>query len=410
MSNVALDQLNSLLALEQGGQDADANLKKVQDARNQFLAPRPADDEANFAAPEALATAVGAGFILGPAGGLLLGLTQGILGKRAEQNALDQYNREAGIISKANDIFNDEIDRQVASATNPDDIAQLTAMQSQKDAALQMMTSANPTIQQKGTELFADFSTRMNDFATLQEEQSIERDTLRRELGQELYDRHLTLNDKFRADSANFEAQQATANNIIESINRGDGASVTAALATLPLLVNPDAGATTEAEVEIWSKVGGTVDSLLGKVQKELGSGGLTDDTRREILGVATQYKRNSISFQQAREAYYGEQMQIEGLPQQLAGQYNLSGRLPVVQQGGFVKGESLAEQKTTAGEAAVEGAVEGTKNFATEFIDNTSMQINDYLDERKHEKAWREEFFRIHGSYPADDLGMNIQ
>lgn len=411
MSNAALDELNALLSMEQGAEDAAANLKKVQDARTQFAA-RPGE-EADFAAPEALATAIGAGFILGPAGGLLLGLAQGIIGKREKQNALDAYARDSGIISATNDIFNDELDRLVATATNPEDIAQLTAMQSQKDAALQMITSTNPTISQKGTELLADFSGRMNDFATAQEEQQIERDALKRELGQELYDRHLTLNDKFRADSANFEAQQATANNIIESINRGDGASVTAALATLPLLVNPEAGATTEAEVEIWQKVGGTVDGLISRVQKELGGGGLSNDTRKEILGVAQQYKRNSIAFQQAREAFYGEQLQIEGIPPSLAGQYNLSGRLPVVQQGGFVRSEDVAESK----ESPVEAAAEGAQNFATEFIDNTSMKINDFLDERRHEKAWRQEVFRIHGSDPTsgpvpviDEQGRRIK
>lgn len=401
--NKAQRQLESLLNMQGEAQDAQANLAKLNEARDDFFAR--SDGEARFALPEALATGIAASWVLGP-GGLLLGLAQGLLGKKEEQNIIDAFAQDSAALQSTNDIFNDELDRLSLTTTSPNDLEQLSAMQTQKDAAMQLMMSANPELQAKGQDMMTEFATGLNQYTVRQEEQDIAAtaldDQLRRELEKETYDRHRALLGDFQQESGNFEAQQATANNIMQSLNKGDGASVTAALATLPLLVNPDAGATTEAEVEIWQKVGGTVDSLIGRVQKELGSGGLTDDTRQEIIDVAQQYKRNSISFQQAREAFYGNIISTEGIPQKLWSQYNLSGRLPVVQNGGFVRGEALQENNS---DSAVNTAVD----TSTSLIDKASMAINDSIDSVKHELAWREEFFKIHGRQPrsTDNQGV---
>ena len=75
--------------MQDQGQDNAANLKKLEDARGEFNVG--AGGEASFALPEALATAVGVGWLLGPVGGLAMGIAQGILGKKEKQNALDAF-------------------------------------------------------------------------------------------------------------------------------------------------------------------------------------------------------------------------------------------------------------------------------------------------------------------------------
>lgn len=411
MANKAQDELQSLLDMQGEAQDAQANLAKLEDARTKFIAR--GGDEADFALPEALATGIGAAWLLGPAG-ILLGVAQGILGKKEQQNAIDAYNSEVQAMSATNDIFNDELDRLALTVTNPNDLEQLSSLQTQKDAAMQMIQSGSPELMDKGRAMFEQFSTGLNEYTVRQEEQRISVEAMdaqmQRELGQEKYARHRSLLGDFHAESSEFEAQQATANNILQSLNNGDGASVTAALATLPLLVNPEAGATTEAEVEIWQKIGGTFDGLRGRVEKELGTGGLTDATRREIIDVTHQYKRNSIAFQQAREARYGDAVGVEEIPQKYWSQYNLSGTLPVVQEGGFVRSETLKEEETAGVDDLASEGVGKVKGAITGAVDRASMAINDKIDDYRHTKAWKDEFFRIHGQYPADETGGRLR
>ena len=296
------------------------------------------------------------------------------------------------------------------TTTNPNDLEQLSAMQSGKDAAMKLMSSASPELRQQGAALLSKFNDDLNAYTVSQEEQRIAAETLdaqlQRDLDKETYDKHRSLLGDFTAESANFEKQIATADNITQALNRGDGAAITAALATLPLLVNPQAGATTEAEVEIWQKIGGRADALIASIQKELGAGGLSDPTRKEIIGLTSQYKRNAIAFQQARESYYGQLVVDEKIPENLWRQYNISGRLPVVQQGGFIRGETHIINEGGSATERAKGFLETAKGFTTEAIDNTSMFINDKVDGYKHEKAWRNEFFKLHGREPRADEG----
>lgn len=403
--NKAQEELEGLLAMQGDAQDSAANLAKVQDARRQFASTGA--DDADFALPEAGATAIAAGFLLGPIGGLAMGLAQGFLIKNERQNIIDQVNAENEQLALADQIVFEEFDRAALAAQNPEDVRQISALQTEYSVARRV---GDPERMQSAIAGLTEFEAKNEEQRIAAEEFDAQ---MRRDMDQETYNRHRSLLGDFQAESGNFEAQQATANNILESMNKGDGASVTAALATLPLLVNPDAGATTEAEVEIWQKIGGTVDGLIGRVQKELGTGGLTDPTRREIIEVTQQYKRNSIAFQQAREARYGRAISTENIPDKYRAQYNLSGQLPVVQQGGFIRGEELQEgSENNVADLAVETAqtgARGVKDFVTSKIDNASMAIGDWFDRRKHEKAWREEFFRIHGRAPtaADNQGV---
>jgi len=400
MANKAAQELQELLDMQTEAQDSAANLAKLTEARTQFTS---GDLDQGSALPEALLTAVGIGWVLGPVGGLLIGAAQGILGHQQRKSALDNYLADMGILESTNNIFNDQFDRMELAATTPEDLAQISAMRTQHEIAMEYSTSPNDATAQKGAAMMDNLNTKMTDFGVKNEEQAVALKAsdaqLQRDLEKETYAKHRGLLGDFQAESANFPMQQQTADNVLEALNRGDGASLTAALATMPLIINPQAGATTEAEVEIWQKVGGRLDALKGIVAKELGAGGLTDPTRKEIIGVTQQYKRNSIGSQQAIEAHYGEVLTAEKIPENLWPQYNMSGRMPVVRDGGFIKGADMTDESgiaTAAGDAA-----EGT----TSMIDQASMAIGDFFDNRKHEQAWREEYFRIHGTEPNRPL-----
>ena len=96
MANKAQTALQGLLVMQEDGKAASANSKKLLDARNDFDVT--AGGEAEFALPEAMATAVGAGWLLGPVGGLLMGVAQGVLGKKEKQAALDNYAQDMGVL------------------------------------------------------------------------------------------------------------------------------------------------------------------------------------------------------------------------------------------------------------------------------------------------------------------------
>jgi hypothetical protein len=359
--------------------------------------------EAEFAGPEALATAVGAGFILGPVGGLAVGIAQGLLMKGERQGLLDAYAADSAAMQDINEIYTDQLDQREMMAETPEDLAQINGLRAEQDAAMRL--SASGTLQAEGAAAWERFSTNLNAFDVANEAQRIARevkeaDDARLHSATEISAHRALLGD-FRSDSANFEVEQNNANNTLAALNSGTGASLTAALASMPIIVNPEAGATTEAEVDIWRNINGTIESLTGRIQQELGSGGLTDPTRKEIIKVVQQYKQQSIASQQAREAYYGTRLEPNGIPQRFAPEYNLSARVAQVREGGFVRGKYLRDEKNGVDDV-VSNAVEPTQGIIGNTIDEISMSINDTIDEQRYNRAYMLEFFKIHGRYPT--------
>ena len=399
MANDALRALEDLDRMGQQGQAAAANSQKLMEERSR---PETVSDgqQAKFALPEALATAVGAGWVLGPVGGILMGVAQGILIKNEKQQALNAYLADTDALNNTKSIIDNEFDQADLEALTDADRQQISGFRTMSDMGMAMSKSPYPDTAQRGAAMITESANLLDQFRATNESQMIAAkaadDQLRRDLDNETYTRHRGLLGDFGGRIGDFDQSIATADNIIEAVNKGDGASLTAALATLPLLVNPSAGATTEGEVEIWQKISGTVDGLLGRVQKELGGGGMTDSTRKQLLGVANQFKRNTISAAQAVEAEFGEHLVNEKIPRHLWGQYNRTGRLQVVQEGGFVRGDDVSEASSSAGA--------DIKKATTGLIDKASMAIGDTIDAVKHEKAWRDEFFRIHNRQPRMD------
>ena len=212
MASKAQEGLQNLLEIEGQTQSSAANLAKLQEARTQFIAS--GGDEADFAMPEAMATAIGVGWLLGPVGGLLMGVAQGILGKREEQSLLDQYAADQGVMTDLNDIYNDAFERAAIAANTPEELAQILSWQSQADAGFRM-SQGSPELREDGATMMSEAMAGLNELNVTNEVQAIEARAedarLKRELDDTQYSRYTSSIGSFRAESAGYEGvMQAT--------------------------------------------------------------------------------------------------------------------------------------------------------------------------------------------------------
>ncbi len=334
-TNKAEQGLQNLLAMQGEAQDSAANLAKLEDARNQFIAR--GGDEAEFAMPEALATAVGVGWLLGPVGGLLMGLAQGILTKRERQNALDEYAEDMGALSETNDIFNDELDRMALTVTNPDDLQQLSALQTQKDAAMQMMSSASPELQQQGSSMLAEFSSKLNDYSVRQEEQAIQASAydaqLRRELDDTQYSRYNSSINSFRAESATYEGVMQATDIALDALTNGTPSDLWAAGILINKALDPTSVVRQE-EAEAVGALGSMWDKANVLMEKARSGQVMLPEQRKELSAMLYRMRESSTEFQLAREARYSDEVNDIGLPMKYHNNFRLATSVPASVQG----------------------------------------------------------------------------
>lgn len=338
MSNRALQELEGLLKLQgdAGGSMAQAQnvVEEQQDFERRAIRVSASDadaPEASFAWPEALVTAIGAGWLLGPAGGLLTGLAQGILGKEAEQNALDEYWADNDVLGITGAVYERKFN-ELEQTADPRDLDQLGALRTQYETGLRMMTGS-PELRPLGQKMFAGAVGGLNELLVKSEAQAIDEAATMDARTRSAFN---DLKQNFRVDSALFLPQVQLADMVIELVNEGTGASLTAAIASMPTLINPEAGATSDAEVAIWAGVDGVIGELLGKVKQELGQGKLLDSTRKDIIDVAKQYRSKAIGAQKAKEAKYGDFLVIEKIPKDRWAYFTMMDMVPSREMGPF--------------------------------------------------------------------------
>ncbi len=330
MPNKAADELQNLLDMEVDAGTAQDNLAKLQEARTQFN-PNP-DQEADFGWPEGAATAVAAGWILGPVGGLLFGLAQGLYTKKQEQAALDSYINTGEALGSAADIFHSELDRMALAATNPNDVAQLSAMQTEFDTAMQLMSSASPELQQKGSEMLASAHTKMNDYAVRQEEQAIELkaydDELRRAMDQEQYDRFTALHDDFRAESQGYEDVMLATDNALNALQNGTPSELWAAGILINKALDPT-GVVRQEEAEAVGAIGSIWDKANTLMEKARSGQTMLPEQRQELMGLLYSMRETSTEFQLTRQSDYLERAELAGVPQQYWGTFQKAQNVP---------------------------------------------------------------------------------
>jgi len=333
-TNKAQQELQNLLNMQGEAQDSAANLEKLEQARTQFVAEGGADDAVW---PDALMTAVGIGWVLGPVGGLLMGVAQGILGKQQKQTALDAYTKDMGVLDDTNNIFNDELDRLALTVTNPNDLDQLSSLQTQKDAALRMMSSASPELQQQGSQMLAEFSTRMNDYAVTQETQRIDAETydaqLKRELDDKQYSQYNTSINSFRAESSQFESVMQSTDVALDALANGSPADLWAAGILVNKALDP-IGVVRSEEAEAVGRLGSIKERANVLLEKARSGQTMLPEQRKELSTLLYSIRETHTKFQLAREARYADQNDDIGLPAKYHNNFRLATSVPAAATG----------------------------------------------------------------------------
>jgi len=329
-TNRAAAELQNLLDMQGDAQSAEDNLAKLQEARTQFN-PN-ADQEADFAWPEGAATAVAAGWILGPVGGLLMGLAQGLYTKRQEQAALDQYVNTGSTLGAAADIFHSELDRLALTTENPGDLEQLSAMQTEFDTAMQFMSSASPELQQQGSQLLASAHEKLNGYTVRQEEQAIAAkaydDQLRRDLDEQQYSRFNELHDEFRAESQGFEDVMLATDQALNALQNGTPSELWAAGILINKTLDPT-GVVRQEEAEAVGAIGSLWDKANTLMEKARSGQTMLPEQRQELMGLLYSMRETNTQFQLARESRYANTIGDLELPQQYHDNFRLASNVP---------------------------------------------------------------------------------
>lgn len=311
MANRAAQELEALLSLGSGPVDAGAELERL-DAESEIDVPSGGSGKAKFATPEALATAVGASFILGPIGGLLLGAAQGIIGKQMRQGQLDAIAAEANALAEADELVASTFDAQRAGLSNPHDIQQLNTIQSQYDAARKLMQSPFEETKAKGMALMQQALEAQRAFDVRQEEQAIAaaqaEETALRELGAENYSRFRTSQGNFMKESAPYmEVRQATLN-ALNALDRGTPVDQYAAIKMLEKALDPGS-IVRPAEQEAWGKLGSIYERANVLVNK-MGKGeSLSPSQVDQMIDLLGSIENESYKIQVERENRYSDEL-----------------------------------------------------------------------------------------------------
>lgn len=365
-----------LAALTQSVQGADTNARQMAatdrergtHAGMRALDP-DGDGEASFALPEALATAVGAGWLLGPAGGLALGIAQGILGKREKQNALDLFAAEQDAISDIQQTLGGQFDVLEANTTNANDIEQLAALRTQQDAAFQMMKSGSPSIQQKGMEMLATVQDQVNGYTDQQETQRIEQEAIdaqiARELDKDQRDLFVSELDKHETKSDSFIQSVEKSGEVRRHLENGTPASLSAALVGIVKLQDPTSAAM-EGEVNAWRGIGNLSDKLMGYVNQLDEGQPLTSGQAKDMLGLVDNIMAERTRIQLSRQSRVRDRLDAAGLPQKYWDEFDIVSDYPDLQKYA-VAWTTGTEDVQDAGQTAIVDAIEATVNTASD-------------------------------------------
>lgn len=370
MTNRALQELAALNDAAASTVDQAARQRATEEARaaeteasTPLQVRRSDDQEAGFALPEALATGVAAGWLLGPAGGIALGIAQGILGKNAEQNALDAFAAEQDVISGASDIIGDELSRMEATARNADDLNQVSNMMTQKDAAFKFLTSASPRLQAMGQDMMTKLQDEMINYSDRQETQRVAREELEaqliRELGQEQYDRFESMKVRFDNESRQYEDVLGATNIAMAALEGGTPAQLHAASVLINKALDPTGVVRTEEAQAL-----GTLGSIFEKADvyiERLATGkSLLPQQRRDFQVLLKQIQDGAAEIQLAREARYLTELSDADVPQKYWDNFTLVESVPASKPQP-IDDDSVASAVRTpvidAAEATVEGA-----------------------------------------------------
>lgn len=338
------------------------------------------DGEAEFSTPEALATAVGASFILGPVGGILLGVAQGILGKEAKQGILDQLAAERSALSDGQSIIQDRLDSLRQSTDDENNLAQLSTIESNMKLGFRLAQAGNP----KGLEMMQNAGQSLEAYTQLNEEQAIAAQEAERQrkvdLDNEQYNRHAGLLDDYDAQSANFETVNQKNATAREMINRGNPVDIKAALIQVNKALDPISVVKPE-EAQALGNVGTLYERGLSLLDEAIGSGqGLSDTQRKELLTLVDTIDRANSAYQMKLDSRFQERAIDAGLPQKYLNDFRRVTDVPAFKPQPFI----------TQKEQAEDAQGEFVHNEDTQ-LDRTQLAVTDLMEgtSNKARQAW---------------------
>lgn len=340
---------------------------------------RDQDGEANFGTPEAVATAVGASFLLGPVGGILLGVAQGILGKEMRQNALDAFNAEQSALTDAADVFKTNLDQLRLTATNDEDLEQLSAYQAKADAGIRMMRSGIPELENQGAQLYGQAFSDVTAYTQNQELQRIEAETLeaqrRIDLDNQQYSRHSSLLDDYDAQSANYEAVVMNSNAAKEAIMRGNPVDINAALVMVNKALDPTSVVRPE-EAKALGNAGTLIEQAQAKINEWARTGqAMTVEQRKELVQLVDTIEGTARGFQMQRDIRFQERAVDAGLPAKYINDFRRVQDLPAFKPpaAGYQSPPDQLKQATDSYQEMNAGALEKAQIATTDVIEGAA-------------------------------------
>ena len=372
MPNRAAEELQNLIAMQGDAAQSQSNVQSIQNTRNpvhEMALKRAAENrdmEAGFSTPEAVATAVASGFILGPVGGILMGVAQGILGKQAKQNVLDQFAAENEVYGSVDEMLNGQFDRLAAAATNPNDLEQLATLQTQKDTAMKMLTSGSQKLQAQGESLLADMFGQLNEYTDLQETQKIAAEAydaeLKRALSQEQYDRFTNIKIRFDDDSQQYEDILGATNTAIQALQDGSPADLWAAGILVNKALDPT-GIVRQEEAEAVGALGSLFTKGEVILQKALDGTTILPEERNNLMSLLTTIQGGAKQIQLSREARFLTELADAEVPQKYWDNFRLVDSVPAASAKAVPLDPSALQNAADATTVPVTDALEAIDN-----------------------------------------------
>ncbi len=407
-----LQQSTRLPVDEEAARQAAEDTKRGAQAGNVSISGEPGD--AKFAAPEALATAIGAGFILGPVGGILLGVAQGILGKRMRQNALDEFAERSAAFDDMGAIVNEELNRMDAAALTEDDRDIVGGMMTQYDTAMRALKSQSPEVQELGAVMFQDLQGKMNEYWATQEVQRIEADATdaaeQRELEKWQYDKYKPLKERFESVAGAYDELMLSHNTAMAALNEGTPAQLSAAITKIAKALDPEGVVRPEDEKK-WEALGSLKDRAKNFVEVLATGKGLNPEQRKDLQGLLTTIREEGNTMMLATEARYLEEALDLELPDKYLDNFTRVEDAPVVRAGQLKNTEETVDKALDAVDQANDPITTPIVN-AAEWI-NTNLSDQAILDSVRNmgdaaAKKWLDIF--VPDSVTADRPKTNME
>jgi hypothetical protein len=274
-----------------------------------------------------IATAVAAGFLLGPVGGLAMGIAQGIVTKRERKNQLDRMAEETNAYNDIDETLNNEINRLTSVATSEEDIAQLQTLRTRKDIAMRGMISGSPTLNRAGMEELSKVNGLLTSFAENQEAQRIEKEAynaeLRRALDEQGYQRHNDIQNDFEVEAAVYNNLVNKTNLAIEALNGGNTAEVKTAIKSIEQALEPGA-IVRDADIDRLTNLGTFIQGVTGWLDKQVTGAEISPGAKDQLYDLLGTIVNNERSYFSQREEYYYERLKDAQVPEKYWDQYNL--------------------------------------------------------------------------------------